>query len=71
MSPERIWTFRVRHIIEAIEKILRYTSGMTFDQFRDDERTIDAVIRNFLVVGEAAATFPPPLARHIRRFRGD
>lgn len=58
MSPERIWTFRVLHILDAIEKILRYTSGMTIDQFRDDERTIDAVIRNFLVVGEACRHVP-------------
>jgi len=58
VSPERIWTFRVYHILDAIEKILRYTSGMTIDQFRDDERTIDAVIRNFLVVGEACRHVP-------------
>ena len=58
MSPERIWTFRVRHIFDAIEKILRYTSGMTIDQFRADERTIDAVIRNFLIVGEACRHVP-------------
>ncbi len=58
MSPERLWIFRVRHIVEAIEKILRYTSGMKFEEFKQDERTVDAVIRNFLVIGEAARHVP-------------
>ena len=31
---------------------------MTVDQFRGDERTVDAVIRNFLVIGEASRHVP-------------
>ncbi|MEA2165015.1 MAG: hypothetical protein QOK37_3142 [Thermoanaerobaculia bacterium] len=31
---------------------------MTFEQFAEDERTIDAVIRNFLVIGEATWHVP-------------
>jgi uncharacterized protein with HEPN domain len=58
VSPEREWTFRIRHIIEAIEKIARYTHGMTYQQFAADERTVDAVIRNFLVIGEATRHVP-------------
>jgi uncharacterized protein with HEPN domain len=27
VSPEREWTFRIRQIIDAIEKIARYTRG--------------------------------------------
>jgi len=58
VSPEREWKFRVRHILDAAEKIVRYTRGMTFDQFRADDRTIDAVIRNFLISGEATRHVP-------------
>ena len=58
MSPEREWRFRIDHIVEAIEKIMRYTSAMTYEQFAADERTIDAVIRNFLVIGEATRHVP-------------
>ena len=29
--PHRDWRLRIQDIIEAIEKILRYTDGMTFD----------------------------------------
>ncbi len=41
-------------IIESGHKILRYTQNMTFEDFGNDEKTIDAVIRNFEVIGEAA-----------------
>ncbi|HUP58793.1 MAG TPA: DUF86 domain-containing protein [Thermoanaerobaculia bacterium] len=58
MSPEREWRFRIEHIVEAIEKIMRYTEAMTYEQFAADERTVDAVIRNFLVIGEATRNVP-------------
>jgi uncharacterized protein with HEPN domain len=31
---------------------------MEFDDFHEDEKTIDAVIRNFIVIGEAARNVP-------------
>ena len=58
MSREREWVFRINHILDAIEKIQRYTSGMNFEQFAGDDRTVDAVIRNFLVIGEATRRVP-------------
>jgi uncharacterized protein with HEPN domain len=45
-------------IIEAIRKIHTYTDNMNFQQFCDDERTVDAVIRNLTVIGEAAKNIP-------------
>ena len=56
--PPRNWELRIADIIEAIEKILSYVEGMTFDQFADDPKTIDAVIRNITVIGEAARNVP-------------
>jgi uncharacterized protein with HEPN domain len=41
-------------IIEACDKISRYTSGFTAEQFRQDDKTIDAVVRNLEIIGEAA-----------------
>lgn len=52
--PRRSGLYRVRDILEATEKILEYTEGMDYEQFREDERTVDAVLRNFTVLGEAA-----------------
>ncbi len=40
-------------IMVAIEKIQRYTAGYDKDRFLGDERTIDAVVRNLEIIGEA------------------
>ena len=45
----------VKHILEAIGKIERYIAGMDFDSFAQDEKTVDAVVRELTVIGEAAA----------------
>ncbi|RAU21330.1 hypothetical protein CU669_14265 [Paramagnetospirillum kuznetsovii] len=52
------WRVRIEDILEAIERIRRYTGGMTEAQFVADDRTVDAVIRNLEIVGEAAKRVP-------------
>ncbi len=47
-------TVLLKDIIESGDKIFRYTFGMTFNEFSNDEKTVDAVIRNFEIIGEAA-----------------
>lgn len=42
------------HIVEAIDRIHRYVEDMTEATFLADEKTQDAVIRNFEILGEAA-----------------
>jgi len=41
-------------MLESATKILDYTSGLSFQQFEIDNKTIDAVIRNFEIIGEAS-----------------
>jgi len=48
----------VEDIWESIEKIERYTEGLTQDNFQSDEKTTDAVVRNLEIIGEAAARLP-------------
>ena len=48
----------ISDILESSRKITAYTKGMTFEQFSVDEKTIDAVIRNFEIIGEAANKLP-------------
>lgn len=48
----------IEDICESLEKIERYTADMTLDNFQDDEKTIDAVVRNFEIIGEAASRLP-------------
>ena len=45
-------------ILHAIRKVRCYTDGFTLETFRADEKTIDAVIRNLEVIGEAVKNLP-------------
>jgi uncharacterized protein with HEPN domain len=45
-------------IIEAIKKIEEYRECLTFQDFSNDNKTVDAVIRNFEIIGEAAKRIP-------------
>jgi uncharacterized protein with HEPN domain len=55
---ERSSELLITDIIESGEKIILYTKGQSYDQFLGDEKTIDAVIRNFEIIGEAANRLP-------------
>ena len=45
-------------MLEAAQKILSYTKGMSFNDFINDDKTIDAAVRNFEIIGEAANRVP-------------
>ncbi|WP_211340715.1 HepT-like ribonuclease domain-containing protein [Sediminibacterium goheungense] len=44
----------IEDILESGQKILDYTEGLTLEDFTTDSKTVDAVIRNFEIIGEAA-----------------
>ena len=56
------------HIVQAIDRICRYTDTMTEAEFLSSEMTQDAVIRNLEIVGEASHSigthFPEFSAAH-------
>ena len=54
----RDWTFFLEDIQESCSRVLRYTQDMTFEQFRADDKTYDAVVRNLEIIGEAAKGLP-------------
>jgi uncharacterized protein with HEPN domain len=45
-------------ILGAIEKIAAFTAGLSLDQFAEDAKTLDAVVRNLEIIGEAAKNIP-------------
>lgn len=49
----RDYKLYIDDILEAVRKIEEYVEGLTFDDFAQDSKTIDAVIRNFEIIGEA------------------
>jgi uncharacterized protein with HEPN domain len=42
-------------ILESLKKIKKYTDGMTFEDFLKDDKTIDACVRNFEIIGEVSS----------------
>ncbi len=54
----RDWKLRIEDILESIRKIQRYTNGISFVDFANDEMRIDAVVRNIGIIGEAANNIP-------------
>ena len=60
-----------KDILTAPSRIDSYTRGMSFEAFTADEKTANAVINNFLVIGEAVKLLPqtvtePPGIRNVR-----
>lgn len=51
------------HVAQAIERIQRYVNGLDSAAFAADEKTLDAVLRNIEVIGEAA--------RNVQRHHAD
>ncbi len=65
--PRREWQLRVEDILDAIGRIERYTAGMTFETFVADDKTVDAVARNFAIIGEAVRYIPATVQRRYPR----
>ena len=49
---------RIQDMIDAIARIRSYTSGMDYQQFVADTKTVDAVVRNLELIGEASRRVP-------------
>jgi uncharacterized protein with HEPN domain len=57
VSPRK-WEFRIEDIIESLDLISEYVSGLDYGTWKKDRKTIDAVIRNIEIIGEAASHVP-------------
>lgn len=58
MTAPRNYKVYLEDILAAIANIERYTAEFTFEQFKDDSKTQDAVVRNLEIIGEAAKRIP-------------
>jgi uncharacterized protein with HEPN domain len=50
-------------ILECIEKIESYISELSYEEFIQDAKTKDAVVRNLEIIGEAANQIPEEIQR--------
>ena len=66
-EPKRLRDY-IEHVLQAIERIERYSDHLTESAFMADEMAQDAVIRNLEIIGEAsrniAQRFPDFSAAH-------
>jgi uncharacterized protein with HEPN domain len=58
MSKGRELADYLADILTAIIEVDQFIAGMTFDQFEEDRKTINAVIRSLEVLGEATKHIP-------------
>lgn len=56
---ERDDRVRLQHILDAINRIRRHVAGINREAFLADEKTQDAVIRQFEIIGEACKQLHP------------
>ena len=42
----------------AMQRVLEYVDGLDFQEFKWDYKTVDAVVRNFEIIGEASKNVP-------------
>ncbi|WP_162343031.1 HepT-like ribonuclease domain-containing protein [Cyclobacterium salsum] len=54
----RNYQMYLEDIITSMDRIAEYIDGLSFNEFKKDYKTVDAVIRNFEVMGEAAKNLP-------------
>lgn len=54
----RDYSVYLSDILEAIVKVDRYTQGLSFETWSQDEMRVDAVLRNLEIIGEAVKNIP-------------
>ena len=55
---KREWKLFIEDILESIGLVEEYVANMNFEDFKNDRKTIDAVVRNFEIIGEASNNIP-------------
>lgn len=63
VGGSRDWSLFLGDMQCCCAKVRRYAEGMTQEQFFADERTVDAVLRNLELLGEAAKQIPEDVRR--------
>jgi len=58
---KRDYRLYIDDMLESISNIEEYTKGISYEEFVKDKKTVDAVVRNLEVIGEAAKHIPKRL----------
>jgi uncharacterized protein with HEPN domain len=57
-NKERNYLMYLEDLRISMDRIEEYIEGMSFMEFQKDYKTVDAVIRNFEIIGEASRNIP-------------
>ena len=57
-KENRTYLIYLEDIQLSMERIAEYISGYDFVKFKHDYKTVDAVVRNFEIIGEASKNLP-------------
>ena len=63
---KRDYTDYLNDILLSIEEIFEFTIGMSIEQFKNDRKTINAVIRSLEVIGEASKRLPQSIKENYK-----
>jgi uncharacterized protein with HEPN domain len=58
---ERVYTDYIQDILDSIQDIENFIQGMSFNDFKDDRKTLNAVVRSIEIIGEASKKIPKSL----------
>jgi uncharacterized protein with HEPN domain len=59
----RTFVMYLEDILLSINRIEEYIENYSFLEFKRDNKTVDAVIRNFEIIGEASGKLPDHLKK--------
>jgi len=59
-------SLNLQDILDAMLAIEKFVEGISFDEFKKDDKTSSAVIRKFEIIGEAANIYKYFFASSIR-----
>ena len=62
-KKERDHILFLEDILNAIEKIERYTENLMFEELCENDMAIDAIVRNLEIIGEASKNVPEKIKR--------
>lgn len=60
---ERDWRLFLKDIHEAAGRVVAYVGAMSSEEFFQDSKSVDAVMRNLAIIGEAAKKIPADARR--------
>jgi len=62
--PDRKFIFFIEDLLESADRIEDYIQDQTKETFSEDQKTVDAVIRNLEIIGEACTHIPEDIREH-------